>query len=203
MIPVLPQPEPLDFDKKVRRPGQKWLFKKIYPHQPLNLPAPSRTRFPSHWTKVLSEFHDAYGGICAYLGTYINLGGGAASMDHFAPKSRAAGLAYEWDNFRLACLLMNSRKNNFSGILDPFSMPPEVFHLVLATGKIQTNPIYAKTVVGAEAEETISRLKLDSKVNRDERATLFVEYKNGHRSAWLMQKYHPFVWSEIVRQGRQ
>jgi hypothetical protein len=203
VIPVKLKPEHSDFEKKVRRPGQKWLFKKLYPTQPLNVAAPPKTKFPSHWTKVLPEFHDAYGGICSYLGTYISLATGSASMDHFAPKSKAAGLAYEWDNFRLACLLMNSRKNNFSGILDPFTMPDEVFHLVLSTGKLEINGTFLGTPIESKAIETMSRLKLDSKVNRDDRATLFTEYKTGDRSARLMRLYHPFVWSEIVRQGKQ
>lgn len=124
-------------------------------------------------------------------------------MDHFAAKSKAAGLAYEWDNFRLACLLMNSRKNNFSGLLDPCLMPDEVFHLVLTTGKIELNRGFFGTPTETIALDTISRLKLDSKINRDDRATLFMEYKSGDRSARLMQTYHPFVWLEIIRQGQQ
>ena len=203
MIPVKLKSEHPDFEKKVRRSGQKWLFTKLYPIQKLNIAAPPKTKFPSHWTKILPEFHGAYGGICSYLGTYISLATGAASMDHFAPKSKIAGLAYEWDNFRLACLLMNSRKNNFTGLLDPFSMPEKVFHLVLTTGKLEINSAVLGTSIEKEALETISRLKLDSKINRDDRATLFTEYKTGDRSSRLMQLYHPFVWSEILRQGKQ
>jgi uncharacterized protein (TIGR02646 family) len=202
MIPVQPQSEPADFDKKVRRPGHKWLFNRLYPQHPLNQPPPTGTKFPSHWTKCLKELHGAYGGICAYLATYIRLSTGAASTDHFAPKSKAAGQAYEWDNYRLACLAMNARKNNFEDVLDPFTLPAGVFHLVLTTGRIKVDPSLANTPLEADALKTIKRLNLDSAVNRQDRADLFFEYKNGDRSAALMERHHPFVWSEIVRQGQ-
>lgn len=202
MIPVTPKLEPLDFDSKVRQPGHKWLFKKLYPLQPLNQSAPKGTKFPTHWTKCLKELHTVYGGICAYLGTYIRLSTGAASADHFAPKSKAAGQAYEWDNYRLACLAMNARKNNFTDVLDPFTLPPGVFQLVLETGRINVNPALNNPALAAAACLTIERLKLDSPINREDRASLFFAYKNGGYSAALMEGHHPFVWSEIVRQGQ-
>ena len=201
MIPVTPQVEPLDFDSKVRQPGHKWLFKKLYPLQPLNQPAPTGTKFPTHWTKCLKELHTVYGGICAYLGTYIRLSTGAASADHFAPKSKDAGQAYEWDNYRLACLAMNAKKNNFTDVLDPFTLPQDVFQLVLETGRIKVNPKLANPALTAAAFLTIERLKLDSTINREDRASLFFDYKYGDRSAALMERHHPFVWLEIVRQG--
>jgi len=203
MIPVAPQPEHQDFDRIVRRPGQQWLFKELFPKQSLNSAAPKGTKFPSHWTKCLPEFHAAYAGICAYLGTYIELAVGAASVDHFAPKSKAAGLAYEWDNYRLACLAMNAKKNNFTDVLDPFVLPHGVFQLVLETGQINVNSALAGDDLAAKAAQTIDRLKLDSPVNRAFRTRLFFEYQSGDRSAELMARYHPFVWSEIVRQGQQ
>lgn len=202
MMPVAPQPEPASFQAKVRVPGQRWLFKTLYPTRALNLPVPLGMKFPPHWTKCLPEFHAAYGGICAYLGTHIELATGAASVDHFAPKSRAAGAAYEWDNYRLACLDMNARKNHFTDLLDPFTLPPRVFLLVLTTGEMYLNPALTDPVLTDAARRTVARLQLDSAVKREMRSRLFAEYKAGTRPGPLMRRYHPYVWSEIERQGQ-
>lgn len=205
MIHVSLAIEHKDFDRLVRRPGHKWLFKNLYPKQPLSQAPPAKTKFPPHWRKFLKEFHATYHGICAYLGTHINLATGAASVDHLAPKSKVAGLAYEWSNFRLASLAMNARKRDFSDVLDPCEIPLglSVFHLILTTGEIKVNANLQDPVLVRCASHTIDRLKLDDPLFREDRATLYVEYKDGSRPAQLMQRYHPFVWSEIVRQGKQ
>jgi len=65
---------------------------------------------------------------------------GGGSVDHFIAKSAHAGLAYEWNNYRLVCSTTNSRKRDYADVLDPFFLAPELFRLQLSTGHIYPNP---------------------------------------------------------------
>ena len=51
MIPVSPQPEPDDFDEKVRKPGTAWLA-----HNPTVKPED----YPAYWRKALPDLRVAY-----------------------------------------------------------------------------------------------------------------------------------------------
>ncbi|MBI3147694.1 MAG: hypothetical protein HYZ17_04200 [Betaproteobacteria bacterium] len=198
MISVVPQPEPADFDAKVRQPGNAWLAGRgIAMYAPL----PKGTDPHPYWRECLDELHRSHGGICAYLAVYIERATGAASVDHFVAKSALAGNTYEWSNYRLACLAMNARKRAFDDVLDPFALPPDVFHLELVTGRIYVNPGLTKNQLGIDAQATIDRLKLDSGVNREMRARHFDEYLMQDCSAGLLARYSPFVWAELQRQG--
>lgn len=153
----------------------------------------------------MDELHESYGGVCAYLGTYIERATGAVSTDHFVAKSSLPGQAYEWDNYRLACLTMNSRKNKFDDVLDPFFIPLDLFRLELVSGLIFCNSSHAKNLQ-KKAEKTIRRLGLDNPVNRELRARVYSDYlemtvpPNPTVNKYFARRY-PFVWSEIVRQG--
>ena len=48
---------------------------------------------------------------------------GGRSVEHFAPKKKHRDFAYEWDNHRLVCSVMNSRKRDFEDVLDPLLCP--------------------------------------------------------------------------------
>ena len=56
MIPVALQPEPEDFDQKVRRKGLNWLKDKGIP---ANGPPPRATDLPSYWRKLDSPENNA------------------------------------------------------------------------------------------------------------------------------------------------
>lgn len=95
MIPVQLQPEPLDFDKKVRQPGHQWLLRN---NIDLNQPPPAPSALPAYWQKGTEWLWRSYCGTCAYLAIYFELPSGAGSTDHFVAKSADAGQAYEWAN---------------------------------------------------------------------------------------------------------
>ena len=101
MIPVQRQPEPQDFDQKVRQPGAKFLA---------TVTPPSQWENRDYWRRSLPELYIAYGGYCAYLALKIprRAGGGEPTVDHFLLKSLHPALAYEWNNFRLASAKMNA-----------------------------------------------------------------------------------------------
>lgn len=54
MIPVTPQPEPEDFDTKVRQKGLRWLAEHDID---ITDPLPSRTKLPPYWRACLDELH--------------------------------------------------------------------------------------------------------------------------------------------------
>lgn len=197
MIPVLPQPEPPYFDAKVRRKGLAYLAKKgISLHQPL----PPKTSIEAYWRDCLTDLHSAYSGTCAYLGIYFERVTGGASVDHFIAKSADVAKAYEWDNYRLACTIMNSRKGTYDNLLDPFAVQPDWFYLELVTGHVFANPgLDAQTK--ADVCHTITMLKLDDAQCREVRARHFGDYLEAFYTADYLKRISPFVWYEANRQG--
>lgn len=197
MIPVKPQTEPAAFDGKVRQPGLTWLNGQGID---LTRPLPLGTKPKPYWRICLDDLHERYDGVCAYLAIYIERASGAASADHFVAKSALAGQIYEWDNYRLACLAMNARKRAFDDVLDPFTLPPDVFRLELVSGRIFVDSSITGQLA-MEAETTIKRLKLDSAINRNTRGRHYQEYIQVHTCEAHLRKMSPFVWYEAQRQG--
>ncbi|MCA9684756.1 MAG: hypothetical protein KC457_21405, partial [Myxococcales bacterium] len=114
------QPEPPDFDAKVRKLGAKALAK--LERAEINEPPPL-------WRPFIPALRRAYADICAYTCVRIPLVVGSAGVDHLLPKSRRPELAYEWSNYRLACGKMNARKNDLESVLDPFEIEDGWFAL--------------------------------------------------------------------------
>jgi uncharacterized protein (TIGR02646 family) len=197
MIPVPPKAEPADFDRKVRKPGQKWLRdNNIVP----GAPPPDASKLPPYWRETQKTLWNAYDRVCAYLCIYFDWPLGAGSTDHFVAKSKDAGQAYEWTNYRLSCLGMNRQKNRFDDILDPFQIQHETFVLNLVSGEIGLGPRLSPTLV-AQAEDTIKRLKLDDPETNDMRAKHFADYLSEQVTESYLARHSPFVWYEARRQG--
>ncbi len=198
MIPVHQQPEPATFDAQVRTPGLAYLAEMAYA---LNLPLPPNATIEPYWRGAcLTDLHRAYGGICAYLCVFVERCSGGMSVDHFVAKSANAGLAYEWSNYRLACSIMNSRKRDYSDVLDPFALAHSLLMLQLSTGHIYPNPklqVVARRIV----EQTIERLGLDDPICREMRARWFQEYLEYQLPSAYLKSKSPFVWYEAKRQG--
>ena len=196
MIPVTLQPEPPDFDTKVRKKGHAWLQSEGIA---LNAVPPNASDLPNYWTHSNKQLWVAYSGVCAYLAIYFDWGIGAASTDHFVAKSKNAGDAYEWSNFRLSCLGANRNKNKFDDVLDPIGLKPNTFVLNLLSGKISPNPALSPEDSDA-AWKTIKRLDLDSPENNEMRARRYSYHLRGMHEQDL-KKESPFVWAEAHRQG--
>lgn len=197
MIPVTAQPEPADFDDKVRQKGLKWLAKK---NIDLDLPAPDRFEFNPIWRDCLDAMYEAYDRVCAYGGFYIERVTGAPTIEHFKPKSKVPRLAYEWSNYRMVCSLLNGRKSDYEDVLDPFSLPPETFYLNLLSGEIYPNPNLDNPARIA-ALATIKRLKLDGPECRKRRVEDFDGFLRDGLPAEYLQRRSPFVWYEAHRQN--
>lgn len=197
MIPVQAKPEPPDFNDKVRLPGLASIaIAAIDPNQPV----PRGTTIKPYWRKCLDDLHREYAGVCAYAAIYVERVTGGVSADHFVAKSSNVALAYEWSNYRLACMTMNARKRDFEDVLDPFLLAPDTFRLELVTGAIFPNPDLHSVAKG-EAAATIKRLGLDSPNFREMRARHYQEYRQNEYNSAHLKKRSPFVWYEANRQG--
>ena len=195
MIPVMPQPEPATFDKKVRQKGSNYLRAQGFS---LSHPIPKDAELRPYWRDCLDDLHSSYQGICAYLCVFIERVTGGTSVDHFIAKSRLAGLAYEWSNYRLACSVMNSRKSNYDSVLDPFEVRDGWFHLELVSGRIYPNPCFPSDKKAVE--DTIKCLGLDDPQCREMRARRYLYYINKEISSDYLRKHSPHVWQEANRQ---
>jgi uncharacterized protein (TIGR02646 family) len=197
MIHVVSQPEPASFDAEVRQKGLAWLRKKKIA---LDQPLPTKTTIEPYWRDCLDEMHSSYNGCCAYLAVFFERVTGGGSVDHFIAKSKRADLAYEWDNYRLACSRMNSRKREYDDVLDPFEVETGWFHLEPVTGHIYPNP-HLPAEQKQTVQATIDRLGLDDAGNQEMRARHYQEYREGNYTADFLLKRSPLVWREAQRQG--
>ena len=145
----------------------------------------------------------AYGGVCAYLAIYFEWVTGASSTDHFVAKSKLAGQAYEWTNYRLSCLGPNRNKNKFEDVADPFTLTADTFELNLSNGELTPSKSLKKReglAAAALARSTIRRLKRDSPEHNAMRQRHFNQYLR-HKDAQTLRELSPFVWYEAQRQG--
>lgn len=200
MIPVDLKPEPEDFDDTVRKPGSDWLAANgVSAKSPL----PRGKTLPPYWTRALAELGAAYSHVCSYFAVRIDAVTGDLTTDHFVPKSKEPGGAYEWTNYRLACLPANRRKHDYDDVLDPVGLRPNTFLLNLSDGSIRPNPSLDSLLMG-RARKTIRRLKLnDPRLCRRRAADYsgFLRYEaDDHAQSYLM-RVSPFVWGEAARQG--
>lgn len=214
MIHVTPAPEPASFEAKVRTPGKRAIAE-LTGQQP----TPPRRRgkpfnaiasrpedippreFPTYWTEDLSEMMESYNRICAYACLGINPVTGAASVDHMAPKSRHWKRVYEWDNYRLACSRMNSRKSSFDDVIDPFDAIDDWFQLELVGFQVVPNP-NLDTPTTLLVEETIARLNLNDQDLCDIREKHATYFWTNEVSMTYLRQESPFVARELVRQNR-
>lgn len=187
MIRVHPQPEPDDFDAKIRQPGIRAL-------------ASGSEEFPPLWRDCSLHLWEAYRGVCAYLCILIHKGTALRSVDHFLAKSRRRDLIYEWSNYRLACSLMNLRKREFEDVLDPFEVEDGWFILEFSFLQILPHPDLDEAT-RARVQATIDRLKLNDNECLQARATYYEPFRRGLLQFEVLEEWSPFVAAELKRQG--
>lgn len=212
MIPVEPAPEPRHFDSLVRQPGLRTIAELVGESSGENRPGRKRKivsknreelkaeHYPPLWREVSTDLLKAYHRICAYACLYIEPVTGSATVDHFACKSRHWSKVYEWDNYRLACSMMNTRKSQFDDVIDPFEVVDGMFALDLVTLKVIPGPN-----AGANREDvigTIKRLGLDSAEYADALSEYYHQYIEGHIDFDFLRRRAPFLAREMSRQGR-
>jgi len=213
MIPVRPAPAPPDFDRKVRQRGLSAIAELV--GEPPLIKRPGRRRnkiaerredipaesFPPFWREALDDMMLAYDRICAYMAIYIGQVTGAPTVDHMIPRSVEWTQVYEWDNYRLACSLMNSRKNDAIYVLDPFQVKPGWFELELVGFQVKPAD-NLKPLIRTRVDRTITRLRLNDGDCRDARESYAVDYWNGEIPFTRLTRRAPFVAMELRRQER-
>ncbi len=197
MIPVILQPEPDDFDTKVRQKGYKWLSDHDIP---LDASPEIAKKLPRYWSECNKQLWKAYSGICAYYAIYFEWISGASSTDHFIAKSKRAGDAYEWNNYRLCCMAANRNKRDFDDVLDPIALLEHTFCINFGTGLIFPNPSLTPDYQ-EKANATIKRLQLDSPDMNKMRSDHYNLYLAGDCSLAFLESHSPFVYDEMIRHG--
>jgi len=204
MMPVAKAKKPKIFDESVRKPGLRAIAEMVgkvppYPRKSgaayqkiasreRDIPA---TKFPAYWTEALNDLMSSYGGICAYSCFRIHEVTGARSADHFAPKSQNWRSVYRWSNYRLCCSRLNSRKNDFGDVLDPFEIGLDWFELELVGFQIIPGAAAVALGVQQEVTDTVTRLGLNDFCHQ--RAEDAERYWDRDYSLRILKIESPFV----------
>jgi len=228
VIRVAPQPEPAGFDVEVRQPGRRAIAELLgvsglprrrgRPRAAVGQVGLKVGHLNPYWWACLDDLNRLYGGICAYLCLYIPRGTGSPTVDHYRGKNRCVKAARiapnieaarealapvcEWSNYRLAAQLMNTRKDEFTDVLDPFEVEDGWCVLVFPSLEIQPAP-GLPAPLRARIQATIHRLKLNDAECCGARAG----YVDAYLSAAdpipfsFVARRSPFVAREMRRQG--
>jgi hypothetical protein len=213
MIPVRPAPEPPDFDEKVRQPGLSAIAELVGEPPVIKRRGPRRKKvaerrediasenFPPFWREALDDMMLAYSRICAYTAMYIEKVTGTGTIDHMIPRSVDWRHVYEWGNYRLACALINSRKNDAIYVLDPFQVKTGWFELDLV--RFLVKPAESlPPLIENRVDRTITQLKLNEIDCRAAREGYAVDYRNGDLPLAFLSRRAPFIALELRRQRR-
>jgi hypothetical protein len=212
LIRVKPAPEPASFDAKVRRPGMSAIAELVGEPPLIRRRGRRRTKvaerredlkgehFPPLWTEALDDLCEAYRRLCAYTSLYIHRVTGARSVDHMIPKSQAWDRAYEWSNYRLACTLMNARKNDAQTVLDPFEIEDDWFGLEFVAYQLVVREGLAPEIEG-RIEDTIRRMGLNDEECRKAREEYVEAYLSRGIELDQLERWAPFIARELRRQG--
>lgn len=213
MIHVQPQPEPADFDARVRQPGLSALGELVGEPPAIKRPGPRRKQIaqriedlghddlPPLWRHCLPQLAEAYQRICAYFGLHVESITGSDTVDHYVPKSLDVRQAYEWANYRFACARMNARKGVVAQVLDPFEVEDGWFQLELVRFQLIPAPDLASELA-ARIETTIQLLGLNDEECKQTRARWYEDYQAGHVSLPYVERRFPLLARELHRQGR-
>lgn len=192
MIPVSPQPEPSNFNARVRARGIAFLKSHVSP-------TTQQWRTHSYWCEALDQLHTAYRGICAYSCHWINHDTGAKTVEHFRPKSKHPKLAYEWSNYRLVAGLLNGRKGDREDVLDPFKVEPGWF--VIEFPSLLVKPGNGLTASRRrQVLKTIDCLGLNDEDTCIKSRTRYVETYCEFGDIGYLERDAPFLASELKRQ---
>jgi hypothetical protein len=189
LIKVDLQPEPNDFDVKVRLNGQSFLA---------TTPRPRGKQWKNKefWREAISDMTAAYQSICAYSSLWIKPD--QPTIDHYISRDENPALAYEWENFRLARWRINTRKRNHKDVLDPFNVGENWFELDFTTFGIKPNSEIEDVNIKKAVQDTIDRLELDNIDYREARESWFNAFRNNIAE---LEKKAPFIAYEMKRQG--
>lgn len=191
MIPVVEQSEPSVFAVQVGQPGAAFLK---------NTPNPTSWTNREYWRRIIPDLWRAYDGICAYTCHWIPPDVGAATVDHFLPKSTYPHRAYDWRNYRLATPKVNRHKSNNLDVVDPFTLSPGWFVLIFPALLLKPGE-HLSLGEKQQVQKTIARLKLnDDEALINSRLRWVLEYCDREITFSHLRRRAPFIAYEIERQ---
>lgn len=194
MIRVTPSPEPPDFDRRARQPGQVWLAKNLDKNGKL----PKGKRPPDKWTAFKGKLANGFQNRCGYSAMYEPVG----TVDHYLSCDNHPELAYEWQNYRYASGWINSSKGTLDNqILDPFEIQNEWFEIILPSLQL----VLTDAVPDEErqrAEFTLNRLRLrdDERVIR-QRQQWYAMYLEGRITLAGLEIVAPLIARAVRKQS--
>jgi hypothetical protein len=214
VIPVNLADEPQGFDRQIRQRGLAAIDELIGRTPRIRRRGRRRAKvadteaeipadmFPPFWRDALDDMMEAYEQRCAYLAMFIEETGGP-TVDHVIPKSVAWDCVYEWSNYRLCAGVVNSKKGELLGLVDPVDAKTGWFELDLTSYRV---------VRGGPAPQA-QREKIDATLPllniRDccaQRKRYVEEYRRGPGAKGIDLTYlehrAPFIAAELRRQGQ-
>jgi hypothetical protein len=153
------------------------------------------------WRECLDDLCNAYDRICAYMGLFIEPVTGSPTVDHMVARTHDWRLAYEWSNYRLACALMNARKGECTGVLDPFEVEDEWFGLEFVGNQVVIRGGLDEAT-RQRVQVTIERLGLNSEECCKARGAYVEAYLSGEIPLPRLKRRAPFIARELRRQAR-
>jgi len=214
VIPVALAQEPVGFDKKVRLPGLSAIDELVgrvpritrrgrrrakVADSEAKIPADA---FPPFWRAAINDMMLAYAQRCAYLAVFIE-DTGNPTVDHVMPKSYAWDKVYEWSNYRLCTAIVNSKKGNLLGLVDPIAAKVGWFEIDLASYRV-VRGTSAPKAQHAKIDATLSLLNLRDCCLQRKRYVEDYRLGPGNKGIDLAYLEHraPFIASELRRQGQ-
>jgi hypothetical protein len=214
MIPVVLAKEPPDFDERVRQPGLAAIDELVGRPPRVKRRGPRRkkiadieskipaTKFPPIWRQALDDMMDAYEQRCAYLAMFIEHTG-SPTVDHVIPKSQAWDRVYEWTNYRLCVSVVNSKKGELLGLVDPIDVRVGWFELDLASFQV-IRGTSAPSGQHKKIDETLPLLNIRD--CRRQREAYIENYRRGPGAGGIdleyLERRAPFIAREMRRQGQ-
>lgn len=204
----------MDFDKKIRQPGLSAIDELVGRAPRLKRGGPRRAKiadteskipggeFPPFWREALDDMMEAYEQRCAYLAMFIEETGNP-TVDHVIPKSLAWDQVYEWSNYRLCTGIVNSKKGELLGLVDPVDAKIGWFELDLATCRVLRGASAPKAQ-HPKIDATLPLLNIRDCILQRKR--YIEEYRRGPGAKGIDLTYleyrAPFIASELRRQGQ-
>lgn len=214
MIPVTLAAEPADFDAKVRQPGLSAIDELVGRDPRIKRPGPRRRKiaeteaevpadaFPPFWREALDDMMTAYEQRCAYLAMFIE-DTGHPTVDHVIPKSFAWERVYEWSNYRLCTGVVNAKKGELLGLVDPVEAKVGWFELDLASHRVRRGEA-APAALREKIDATLLLLNLRDCCAQRKRYVEDYRLGPGNKGIDLayLERRAPFIAAELRRQGQ-
>ncbi len=179
-------PEPADFDRRARMPGNQWLADH-----------PDGTRPKDFWSPFKGTLADGFRNLCAYSAMYEPVG----TVDHFVSVDEDRAQAYEWENYRYCAAWINSSKGNVPAarLLDPFDVENGWFELHLPSLQLRVSD-RVPDEIRDRAEYVLVRLRLrdDERVMR-QRREWYRMYQDGELSPSGLEGKAPLIATAVAR----